>query len=565
MKTRSFRLLCIAAVALAAVGTWLWLGRSADSAASFPVKRAGTSSATSVEGAASAARSEGPEQTTSGSERLAASPPEPRTRIVVLGRGRDPVQGALVEAVREERRVWGARTGLDGSCEAPTALIAGAALFAWAEGHSASSVLVDEDPGAEILLILEPGLRVCGRIVVAGGLPVPDGTRVVAIPSRHASSPLRTLARSERDPRSLAADVEPGGGFCLEGAVAGLRYRVYAGAPGWSVSRPKEGVEAGAEDLELELLRVFALELALLDARGGPPRSDPWLEQNFGIGWRFGDPNVVGLWPEPWIHLLAGVPDPPRRTPDPYLRTLWLLAPGDRPTAGPIDATFHLPGYARTPAVFLARPFLPGEPLPREEVILAPVAPDWGSLRIVVHGGPAEVAEAGYVRDAPARLRLERHSSEIWQLFLRLPPGPEGETFDLPWGEYRWRYEGLDGLWKYPAEGPLPTVVIGAEPVTIEVHTPPSGRLRLALRGPEGLPHGAQALVRLGREGERRGHQTFAFESAPYVIEGLPEGAWTVGVMTGDDFFPPGGEAFRGRVEIHAGADETLELVFQER
>jgi len=46
-------------------------------------------------------------------------------------------------------------------------------------------------------------------------------------------------------------------------------------------------------------------------------------------------------------------------------------------------------------------------------------------------------------------------------------------------------------------------------------------------------------------------------QHAPYILEGLPAGAYTIAALIGSDFPPPGREPFRTSIEIPRGEQDA--------
>lgn len=485
-------------------------------------------------------------------------------RVLVLDPEGRPQPGARLMAVADGRVRFEKRTSEDGTRLVARDAVEGTTLYAVHPDHVAVWVQVHREAPRELVLGLGRGERICGRVSVLGGAPIPTGTRVVGLPSRHAPSTLEGLEAAHDDPRVLVAQVEPSGEFCLMGAAPGSRYRLLAGATGWACAEPRQGVLAGAQDVTLEMERVFALEVVLLDSDGGPPRTSERLSAPLGVRWPIGAGGGMPLSPEPWIHRMAGIPDHGVGSDLPHLRRMWFTGPAHRAHLGPIAFSAHIPGYAPAQVSLLPAPF-DGSNVPRQEVRLDPIVGGWGELEVVWIGdspgfdsGPTEEPTAQVL------LRAGADTHATWTLSLHDLGVRGGKSFSVPFGEYHWSFEaGPGNAWSYPENGGTGHVVVGPEPARIEIHPPAIGAVHVDIAGPDGVSHHGQALIRISREGERRLRHV-KFLAPPYVLNGLPAGKWTIAAITGETFLPPGGEYFRAPVEIHAGHLASIHLRYAE-
>lgn len=485
-------------------------------------------------------------------------------RVLVLDPEGRPQPGARLVAVAGGRVRFEVRTSEDGTRSVARDAVEGTTLYAVHPDHVAAWVQVLREAPRELVLGLGRGERICGRVSVLGGAPIPTGTRVVGLPSRHAPSTLEGLGAAHEDPRVLVAQVEPSGEFCLVGAAPGSRYRLLAGATGWACTEPRQGVLAGTQDVTLEMGRVFALEVVLLDSDGGLPRTTERLSAPLGVRWPIGAGGGLPLSPEPWIHRMAGVPEHGAGSDLPHLRRLWFTGPAHRAHLGPIAFSVHIPGYAPTQASLLPAPF-DGSSVPRQEVRLDPIGGEWGELEVILMGD-SPVFDSGPTEEptAQVRLRAGADTHAAWTLSLHDLGGRDGESFGVPFGEYHWSFEaGPGNAWSYPENGGTGHVVVGPEPARIEIHPPPMGALQVDIAGPDGVSHQGEALIRITREGERRLRHV-KFLAPPYVLNGLPVGKWTIAAITGETFLPPGGEYFRAPVEIRPGHLAAVHLRYAE-
>lgn len=157
---------------------------------------------------------------------------------------------------------------IDVSVAAP---LAGVRIRAEAPGHVPGALVLDREPSAAVVLELERGLGLSGRVVDRRGRPVP-GLSVVA---RHADLPSEgDLARAlvawgpHCVVRTTAGEDSR---FSMNGLAQGQRWIVAAHGRGWVPIGYGRSSAAGQSDLELVLQPIRVVRVELRHAQTGRP------------------------------------------------------------------------------------------------------------------------------------------------------------------------------------------------------------------------------------------------------------------------------------------------------
>ncbi len=192
---------------------------------------------------------------------------------------RAPIAGATVEIADADAAAFGAealrraRTGEDGRFAVRDLGPGIASLLAYAPGHARMSLsrvpvptpqAKDGSPGPEPLLMLGPGGRLAGRVLLADAKPAAD-VSVWLVPRQ---TDIRSLLRSREEFQWRTDEM---GRFAFEGVPAGAEYTLHAHKQGYA--NAKSGphvVEAGTDrqDIEIRLDAGASLKVRVVDAEG---------------------------------------------------------------------------------------------------------------------------------------------------------------------------------------------------------------------------------------------------------------------------------------------------------
>ncbi len=265
---RSFRVLAVVVVFMGAA-VLIFRDRSADEGAGTdaPLSNGATTTA-----GASDPRLEGRPDVTPEGTRAVDEPWPPRGMPAVgrvLGAGGTPIVGAVVTA-----RVWGAwgapaSTGEDGSFAVTLLVGEVSKIVIEAPGYVTRVVeqRIREVEGATIDLgefLLEPALRIAGRIRTEAGHPVHGGS-VEIEPEAASGLPLWHFLCA-KDEAYGSKETDADGRFVFAGLPPG-RYRVLLYTEhAWYGDQVREHVEAGTEDVDFvvaESERLFDVKLKI--------------------------------------------------------------------------------------------------------------------------------------------------------------------------------------------------------------------------------------------------------------------------------------------------------------
>lgn len=372
---------------------------------------------------------------------------------------RAPVPGAevrlLVETAQSLELGWASLTE---GADAPPAITGpdGRAQLAWgaadgpkrlvtvAPGFTVAEVRLEEPARRTVLIALQRGLAIEGRVVDATG----SGVREVVVEGRAVRRPRSGLPTAESVPMTggerVRAKADEEGRFRLEGLSPGS-YRVSPASGGWLATADRvpstafpvpgyEGVlaEAGARDVRLVVARHAAIVLRLLDARTGEPIDAAWSTASVRLP---GGAAVAAH--ASFIPRSPGLPAGLRATEDaagPSASRVRVTVPWDgsaREAAVDLRAAGYKP--ARTSATLFVSPDAgSAEVGPAQIVTLEPEASEGGCRLVLDCGREAR----GLLRPTTRMLTHCRPSDSVrTHRAGRLLDGDRVEFRDLPAGE----------------------------------------------------------------------------------------------------------------------------------
>lgn len=402
----------------------------------------------------------------------------------------------------------------------------------------------------EVVVVIDTGGAVRGRVVLPDGKPAPAGTRVLAWPM---DSPLaaRVIAES-----ALLGDFESQAGTAIDGAfvIRGLdrtkTYSVTAGGKGLMRKQPFNSIVPDGKDLLLELFPVYGAVVRLIDASsGGPVRVASTFWPMGSVSTRVADTSLIHFVPGGAGSTLAGLTsDWFDRESAGFTHITLCAAPGGGPALGPFVLHASLPGYRAVEAEFVASPVFEG--LQVVDVLMEPIADAWGEVRVEFSGKLAAASLEPRTPLSWAKLHLRDAHGKILQYALPKPSGDPSSIRPIPAGPYDARVVILDGLAR-----PLDwqRIDVGAEPATLTVPVGTLGAIEVHARKRDGSPYSGRLSLSVQA---LRGPQTLvAFDDAPYAILGLDAREYSVRVMS-----PFLSELDGGRVTVLAGEAAVVEF-----
>jgi len=421
-------------------------------------------------------------------------------------------------------------TGEDGTLVLP-GLRPGVALVARAPGFRPGQTRVPEKASARIVLTLEAGTTLLGRVAAPAGESL-EGLAVLAWPRGQAPTPRSAAAAVAGDPRQLLARTDAGGRFRLDGVQPGRVHGLVAAGRG--LFSPETVFGTPGEECVVPVLPGFGAVVKILEADGGPllcaysvngVGPSFWLDEQRAHALSTRDP-VVGL---------GGIPlelcDPRARYSS---RLLLYCVDSMAGFLGPVYFKVAPPGYRRVERELL---------LPRirdrlqELRIPVPAESDcWGTLEVDFIGVPpkADVADSmsglGQLQLLGAAGTKRRFSIGVRDLH------ETRETFEhLPCGIYDLRFVLLSGFGMFPPyeEPALRVQITHGVRTRTSVDLSGLGSLVITARDARGHPYSGRLIVRLLRK-DPRGEDFIGFYHGPYVLTCLPPGDYEI-CPTGQD------------------------------
>lgn len=419
-----------------------------------------------------------------------------------------------------------------------------------------ASPTLDVEPArqAEVELVLTPAALISGDVRWAWGANVGAGVTVQALESGHAFDPdVPGLAHAEFG-RIHTAQTDADGRFAVHGLDPRRTYTLSATGPGLITPRALLGVAPGTEGLSIPVGRVFAAVVELREPGGGPLRVNPSL-RHIGTAIPSHAGRRLGTSRHDTGPLDLGAL---RELPGDDLLLMY-VATQDVETFGPVEVAIAAPGYEAVKATFDVPPL--DTDVTTLRITLTPRFDRVGSLHVLFFGGPppAGPEQSGLMAAAPAWIVLDDLGGSAgpvidWRIPLTTWPA-QGEVIEIPGvpaGSYRLTVEAEHQLFGYPsraADGPPPVLVPGEQLVTLDC--PLLGSALLDLTRADGTGYSDAAVVSM-RSHEQLDTGSVAFNRAPYLVEGLPPGTYTLRVMA-----PFPGGSTTTPVEITVSASNT--------
>lgn len=507
----------------------------------------------------------GPAPAVAGSDAPATDPPAPPDglRVQVLSAAdRKPVEGARVWLLRETESslALGWASLAEPLLSEPSVTDdRGVVVLAWGDGEAPRRVVAQapglrcsearaERAGTRVVVLLEPGLAIEGRVEDLLGRPIAD-VEVVAEAARRPRGAGAGRADAGRLPmrgaEAVRATSDSDGLVRLDGLSPGV-YRIVPTAPGYvltsdlppSTPDPLPGgdgvlAQAGDRSVRIVLGRVRAIALHVVEDDRGQSVAAPWisvtvLPQGRGSVRTFASYARPARLPDALLG--TGRPDAqPQALPgaDPaFLRT---LVPADiEPVDGQVEVEVRAPGYATAKARV---PLLDPATLPP---VPATAADDAGFTRVVLApagpGGTAALRLAcprelhGVVRPATRLLTLCRLEDGL-RVHRRGVLEPDGSALfhGLPAGVVAVSvYDGLSRSEPLRLE-----LLAGATVEARAAFDPPSG-VSVTLLDPVGQRVFDADLLVLAPVGRNRG-----LPDASWATRYVAEGALVVPLLPG--------------------------------
>jgi len=409
-----------------------------------------------------------------------------------------------------------------------------ARLRVQAAGYRTAVVPIAAADDVPLVVTLEAGGALSGSVLWSNGAAASAGTTVLCWPAGDRPSVdevLRVRAGGQSDALRVA-QTDASGRFRFEGLRLRRDYELGSCCDGGLAVERIHDAQVGASDLLLELEPVVGASLELAAADGAPLRTCEGL---------FGGPAV---W-DPADARIGSFHFPDGAAEFAWIggRELWLASAGGRDrylmlykgaeldSLDVAEGTFSIdvPGYEPVWSRFPLEPL--SSDLHTRALVLTPDVQCWSSLELELDGVEGWIGARQRVQSrALGTLRLQDPVT-MKSFAVALQPSPDGRwSFDqIPCGRYSVSLALRD--WS----GVIP-----------EVHEPPvfvdideqGGRVSLALTGrgagevlvasADGSDYEGELVLLVKHGGPAR---FIRFESAPYVLGGLKEGAYDVSVQ----------------------------------
>lgn len=408
----------------------------------------------------------------------------------------------------------------------------------------------------EVVIAVDAGGLVSGRVVFPGGTPVPAGIHVLAW-SMADTRPAREFASDalhERD--GLHAVTSSDGRFEIRGFDRSQTYYVTAGGDGLMRKQPLRAIAPDAIDLSIEVDVAFGAVVSLLDAQSHEPVRVPGSFWPFGaVKTRVDDATLTHFVPGGAESILAGVDAKWFEHRDSYSHHVTLCSsPSRRESVGPFTIHAELPGYEPVEAEFFAEPLSQG--VHQVELLLTPRATHWGQLQVesvgILAGGPVATRTrlpAGFVvlrdeRGGTLRYAMSELGTGHW-------------TFEpIPVGQYRATVVLHSGLTRLPP-GEALSISIQSEPATLLFPVDQLGTVEVLVRDEDRATY--TAAMTLDVERQSGATHSVGFESAPYLVQGLTPGEYSIRVLS-PFLSRSAADGGTGQIVIRGGEVSVLEF-----
>ena len=475
--------------------------------------------------------------------------------VVITAAGQPTAARVHVAARGEQARPLG---HTDATGRAEFMLEPGAwTLLASADRHAPASASVAVSGGQrKVRLRLASAGAIDGKVLRIDGRPASVGVTVLAwrLPGEDPVSLLKSARSRISDPRLARTKVANDGTFRIEGLDPAKRYAVRAVSP-TDYGRPPRAVPVGSS-VEIRLRPLYAKEFVIAGSDGLPLERPARFSEGVSAAATLipsvppGTVEWLGIEEHIALGLTALGPSLERGETD-AMRALWIgVPPSGRPSRiGPIPIRIALPGYQILSQSVWLDPLRGALP---QEILRIETKARMGSVRVQVQlTADVEAALRRGGRPLGALLLDPARGQNLW---LALPPLADFPIeLPLPSGGYNVQFTSRDGSFgrlfrERQSEVNLGRIVLaagGSSELTLDLSD--RSAVELDVRTADGVRWTREVLLDV----EAQGGQLWPLpiERAPYVLFGLPEGTWRVGVnqLTG---FAGAGALGASRVEI---------------
>ncbi len=494
----------------------------------------------------------------------------PRPLVVVLQPDGEPLGGATVflEGTAGTVSELG-RTDEAGRFEIGkgVAHVEGEArVFAGAEGFLPSEER-PLPPEGELVLRLGKGRVLQGRVVRLDGSLPSAPVRVLAAPTDRGGPDMNLLqAALLGDPRVLITETDRDGRFRFSAVDPDHRYNLTCGGSGLVARERAAGVQPGDAEVELQLVRGFAVRLQELDPEGAPLRFPSTAQGPFPGGWILeADDPTSQPFADRVAAVLAGLPiefaDPP-----PAIKLLLATCDTDARTLGPIRFEAAYVGYAPVDVRLYARSV--DGPVPVETIRFTPTTGGFGSIVLRV-ASPAQGLEEAW-SGCRGTLTLRRAGEAPLRVCVPELAARETRIDGVPHGRYRARFRSNAGPLTLPSPSEEPwSFEVGVTPVVLELQLADVGAVELSFRFRDGRVYAGPASCILDPASVMReapaspiltygGQAVVRWSGPPYRIPALPPHTYRIAVMEPETSHPS--EDPFVPVEVRAGTRTPLEF-----
>lgn len=490
--------------------------------------------------------------------------PGPPFAIVVLDRATEaPLEGAdlfVTSRPASAAHAFLGQTDGEGLWIVAQSQVEGLAVVARRDGYAPRVADPDEAREGRLVIALEREGVLRGQVHWHGsGEPV-ESAVVLAWPTTYEAYVQSYCGESGHHPLMGVGLSEEDGSFMVEGLDPARLYTVSATRLGAAATRrePFVSVAAGAEELRVEMDRLFAVGVRLVDANDEPIPLDRKIVGD-GPRWTTAQSHANYVSPDRVELCLAGL-SVEQLAASTGSNGGVLIATGDHRSErlGPISYVHEPPGFGKAHEELWAEPIDDGVKV--YTIRVEQEASGFGSLLFRLHtsGGFDRVPME---RDGPHATIHALGKSESFDVPI------DGEALNrgelrieaAPVGRYAFSVSSEGGWFQIEIDREMVPVDPGGESV-VDLAFPPLGAVEVSVVDRKGLPIEGGVLLELYKQ-RADGFSQFegvGFRGPPFILNGLWPGTYVVKLggaygRAPPDAAPGGGEFDRMTVQVHAG------------
>jgi hypothetical protein len=286
------------------------------------------------------------------------------------------------------------------------------------------------------------------------------------------------------------------------------------------------GVKPGEDAITIKLSAFVAAQLHLREPGGRPLQVSP---DAYGRGMSWTAENSSwSVLPDtpPEFLLLVDEAFWDARPVHPHDPLLLFVGEAEHGTDLRVQYDVEVPGYQPAWSEVLLRPV--SRTVPAYDVVIEPLSSRWGSLLIRCSGTFADIVPDSTTNALIGSLRMTCHAERgdsMVVIPVRKPCAGEHVIDGLPYGEYTGVFVRRDWVPTNQRGEPPIAFTIGQSRAEVFLEVADVGALRIELSDSAGARYTGEATFR-ARKGNSDAY--FTYRRAPYVLDGLEPGEYTV-------------------------------------